>query len=216
MKKWVSIKKTYYREGRHVQKKARMTGKKQRKIHRFFSQKSMKNRWKSGLQRPSQQKSKKWLPWDPHFPLKYHFWLILGYRGGAKNPPQGVVNIGQNPCLQFHGSIIGPVSHFSQFWFPFWVPLGLILDPSELHFEKKCGWFRIFALVSHIVWMVGWLVGLIGLLGLLGWLGWIVGWALGWLGWSIGLVKWKDSKDREDDPTTHNPMDVARRNARSD
>ena len=92
-------KKPYYREGRHVQKKARMTGKKQRKKHRFFSQKSMKNRWKSRLQRPSQQKSKKWLPWDPHFPLKYNLWSILVYPGGAKNPPQGVRDIDQHPFL---------------------------------------------------------------------------------------------------------------------
>ena len=97
---------------------------------------------------------------DPHFPVKYNF-----------GSPEPIFVIPWEHCWPQVTllSILAPILGAS----------GPHFGSSGLHFEKKCGRFRIFALVSHIVWLVGWLVGLVGLLGLLGWLGWIVGWALG-------------------------------------
>ena len=66
-----------------------------------------------------------------------------------------------------------------------------------------------------------WLFGQVGcfnfLAGTTDWVDWLIGWLLGSVRLCClsGLVE-KDSKDREDDPTTHNPIDMARRNARSD
>ena len=105
------------------------------------------------------------------FPSKIDFLVDFGSPGGPKNRPNWVSHIDTTPSWSQLGTILGPRSHFSRFWLPFWVPLGLILDPSGLHFEKKCGRFRIFALVSHIVWLVGWLGWLVCLVCLVGWVG---------------------------------------------
>ena len=62
----------------------------------------------------------------PKFPPQVAFWVDLGVPWGPKNRPQGVGHIGGTHFLYLLGVTFGPRSHFSRFWLPFWVPLGLI------------------------------------------------------------------------------------------
>ena len=164
---------------------------------------------------PFSAKIEKMTALGPPFSPKVPFLVDFGVPWGSqKSSPRGESHWGK-PIF------VIPWEHY---WpqITFFSILAPILGASGPHFGslRASFWEKMWSISNLCIGfphcLVGWLVGLIGLLGLLGWLGWKVGWALGWIGWSIGLVKWKDSKNREDDPTTHNPMDVARRNARSD
>ena len=95
------------------------------------------------------------------------------------------------------------------------------------------GWLSCFLFAGLLCcWVVCWVVGLLGcwVVGMLGC--WDVGllccWLVGLLGCWVAATQQKgnqankdrknrkDDEDKKDNPTTHNPIDMTRRNARSD
>ena len=101
-------------------------------------------------------------------------------------------------------------------------------------FGRGCGWLGCCWVVGWLscflfagllcCWVVCWVVGLLGC--------WVVGllccWLVGLLGCWVAATQQKgnqankdrknrkDEEDKKDNPTTHNPIDTTRRNARSD
>ena len=92
----------------------------------------------------------------------------------------------------------------------------------------QVGCFNFLAGTTDWVdWLIGWLLGWVRLLGC-----WDVGllccWLVGLLGCWVAAAQQKgnqankdrkngkDDEDKKDNPTTHNPIDMTRRNARSD
>ena len=156
------------------------------------------------------------------------FWRFLGSQGGPKNHPKGCPTIECDHSWAPSCAILVISTLFSRFWLHF----GLILGSSGAYFRPILNVFASFGKVVGVLgcWDVGllgcWVVGLLGcwVVGLL--VCWFVGLLVCWLlhgnterKQHVKTARQQDSMTKiqqRNNLTIQQPIDVARRNARSD
>ena len=123
--------------GSSCPKKCKDVSKKAMKKTIIFQAETYEKSMKKWVAAPFSAKIDKVTVLGAQFSSKIDFLVDFGSPGGPKNRPNWMTIIGTTPSWSQLGAILSPRSHFSRFWFPFWVPLGPILGPSGLHFNGK-------------------------------------------------------------------------------
>ena len=136
-----------FREGRHVQKSARKTGKKTTETTSIFQSKIDEKSMNKWVAAPFLAKIEKITVLGSQFSPKNDFLVDSGVPWGTqKSPPRG------GPHWQW--TLLDPTwDHFGAqidrylIFLSFGVPLGSIWGPSGRHFKKNCNEFSIVFLV---------------------------------------------------------------------